>query len=137
LTYEKPAKDPKLNCEVVVPDPVLVVVVLLFVSVMVRLMPPLTAIEMLDTAWPPRLNCAQETVVPRSPNAMVAVVQFSIKVLADAISLNSKTGKATNKFLTTRFIDPPTVRRYLESQPTAMRCHTEEELGIMRRLAAN
>ncbi len=104
LRNVKPVRDPKLNVDVVVPDPVWVTAPL-FVSVMLPLMPPLTAIEMSETVWPPRLNCAHAKVVLNSVGPLTE--QLSIKVLAEASPLKTTAGRAAKQALTTRFIHPP------------------------------
>src|SRR6266404_1190573 len=94
LTNVKPLNAPKLKPVVDVPEPDCVDESP-FVSVMLPLIPPLTAIEMLDNVCPSRLNCGQSTAAETSSVGPLTVPQFTTNVLAEPTTLNSNTAAKT------------------------------------------
>src|SRR5437899_1680363 len=76
---------------------------------MLPLMPPLTAIEMLDNVCPSRLNCGQSIAAEVNSVGPLTVPQFTTIVLAEAPALNSNTAIKTKNTLEIGFTKSPSL----------------------------
>src|SRR3979411_187033 len=99
----KPANAPQLKPVVVVPEPERAALSP-FVSVMLPLIPPLTAIEMFDKELPSRLNCGHVMAAATRSVAPFTGLQFTVSEVADATLVNMKMEARAKQYVANRFI---------------------------------